>query len=328
MAEDIEPQGRDSDAAQDAALRRLLSQTPLSAAALQRVQDNVEREWRATWQQRRQRIRSAWAAALVACLVLAALLVWRGPQFWRTQTVFGQFAGEALALEVQRPGWFSRPGASTVLHVGDTVRARANTAIELRGGGWLRLRQGATVAVARRNELWLERGTAYVDLDSERFAGRLAVLTAYGRVEHLGTQFEATVESGQLRLRVREGTVRLTGLVEVQAMAGEELRLAGNGKLQRAYLAPYDAAWNWVQEPPTTLEVEGQSLLRLLRWVARESGRRLEFADAQVEQIADRSILHGSIRGLSPELALRAMLATTSLSAELRADSVVVAPGR
>jgi hypothetical protein len=72
------------------------------------------------------------------------------------------------------------------------------------------------------------------------------------------------------------------------------------------------------------MDVDGQPATVLLRWVARATGRQLEFANEHAQQLAERTVLHGTIGDLSPALAVRAVLATTSLSAEIGASTIRV----
>jgi hypothetical protein len=75
------------------------------------------------------------------------------------------------------------------------------------------------------------------------------------------------------------------------------------------------------------LAIEGRSLLSFLQWVSRELGRHLEFATPQVRDIAARTILHGTVQGREPSEALADVLATTSLSYEIRGDTILVQSG-
>jgi hypothetical protein len=64
-----------------------------------------------------------------------------------------------------------------------------------------------------------------------------------------------------------------------------------------------------------------------LRWVSRETGRPLNFADAKARQIADRTVLHGSVLHQAPIDAMSNVLATTSLTYEIRGNAIWVRSG-
>jgi ferric-dicitrate binding protein FerR (iron transport regulator) len=274
--------------------------------ALARIRSQVESRWRDETARRPQR-HYGWAGLLAASLSACAVLAW-----WTI--------GRSPVLGTVESGSLGAPA----LRVNQSVQARDNTSVRLSSGGVLRIKAGSSLVVTSRDEIALQDGTVYLDFDPAAAHGTLHVRTPLGVVQHLGTQFEVALLDHKLRVRVREGSVRVVGESPVQAGAGEELVLAADQTLQRRALAPYDSEWSWVASPPTSFDAEGKSALQLLDWVARETGRRIEFPNESAAQLARGTVLHGSIRGLSPDLALRAMLSTTSLAAEVRTDSIAV----
>ena len=54
-------------------------------------------------------------------------------------------------------------------------------------------------------------------------------------------------------------------------------------------------------EVAPTFHMEGQTLMEFLKWVTRENGWSLKFEDLKIEQTAFRTVLHGSLKGLSPQ---------------------------
>ena len=66
----------------------------------------------------------------------------------------------------------------------------------------------------------------------------------------------------------------------------------------------------------------------MLTWVARETGRHIEFADEKARQIAGQTRLHGSIHGLAPLDALDQVMSTTSLHFEMHDDVIRVSSHR
>jgi hypothetical protein len=81
--------------------------------------------------------------------------------------------------------------------------------------------------------------------------------------------------------------------------------------MQRSPLAADDAEWDWIHSLATPPPMEGRSAFEVLTWVARESGKRLVFADADAELRARGAILHGESRGLLPLELLDVLVATT-----------------
>jgi ferric-dicitrate binding protein FerR (iron transport regulator) len=151
------------------------------------------------------------------------------------------------------------------------------------------------------------------------------VMTRVGIIEHVGTEFEVVSTDQAVRIRVREGLIRLLGSVgAVTAPAGTELLARPGGRLSRRSVATYGRDWMWTAALAPDYEIEGRRLADFLQWVSRELGRQPDFADAHVREVADRTILHGSVRGREPLEALAIVLATTSLSYEIWDDAIRV----
>ena len=84
--------------------------------------------------------------------------------------------------------------------------------------------------------------------------------------------------------------------------------------------------WSWVALP-VAIDVENRTVMSFLRWVARETGCKLQFDDDQARASAEGTILHGSVSHLSIGTALQAVLATTSLRAEIGDGAIFVRGG-
>jgi hypothetical protein len=176
----------------------------------------------------------------------------------------------------------------------------------------------------------LQRGQIYVDLPPGTTAkSPFQVATRAGIVEHLGTAFEVLSGPQIVRLRVREGRVRLRGeTAEVIAEAGTELTATKAGVVSRRSISTYGRDWLWVAALAPDYEIEGRPLLGFLEWASRELGRPLRFSDAHAREVAERTILHGSVSGREPLDALASVLATTSLSYEIRGNTIWIQSGR
>jgi ferric-dicitrate binding protein FerR (iron transport regulator) len=198
------------------------------------------------------------------------------------------------------------------------------------GGVSVRLDAGTRLRLASAQRLVLERGAVYLDSGpAPHEAAPLAVATPAGLFAEVGTQFEVRVADGDrpaaARLRVREGRVELRrDGAPVLAGAGEELVVRGDGGLVRRPVAVYGEEWDWVLAAAPRLEIEGLGARRFLEWIARESGRRLEFADARAAAIAEAAVLHGSIAHLDLEEAARVALASCGLGHRVADGALVV----
>jgi ferric-dicitrate binding protein FerR (iron transport regulator) len=316
-----------SDQELDRTLTDLIPAPPLDSQALERIRVVVESEWRtSTALQRRSRAvrRWAWASLAAAVLVIAVTTAW-----------FAKFAGEpAVFGSISRAdgnGIDMRFHAGDPLRTGDTVKAHGPMLVLPAAGGSLRIAADSTVRIASAAEIRLERGKVYIDLPPapDRLA-RLNVWTHAGLIEHVGTGFEVLSDDTGVRIRVREGRIRLRSTAAagnakaILADAGTELLAVSGGAIVQRPVATYGPDWSWVASLAPAYEIEGQPLLDFLQWVSRELGRRLEFGDAHAHDIAARTILHGSIHDHEPLDALANVLATTSLRYEVLGDAIRV----
>jgi hypothetical protein len=146
----------------------------------------------------------------------------------------------------------------------------------------------------------LDSGALYVDAQKGPVPG-VEVRTALGTATDIGTQFEVRVEGDILDIRVREGIVSLTrGDEDFRIAQGFTLSVAADGGLATGSITAFDPSWSWVQAVAPPLDIEGVSVMSFLDWVSSETGLSLRFEDAEVEQLAAKTILHGSIEDLAP----------------------------
>jgi ferric-dicitrate binding protein FerR (iron transport regulator) len=222
-----------------------------------------------------------------------------------------------------------------VLQVGDTVRtgdqltAHGPVLIALSGGGTLRIAADTVVEITGEAQARLQRGQLYVDLPSGSSSQHpFRILTREGTIEHVGTGFEVFENDRVMRLRVREGRVLLHRDTEhMMADAGTELTAVPGSPVSRRAIDTYGRDWLWVAALAPDYEIEGRPLLGFLEWASRELGRPLKFSDPNARAVAERTILHGSVRGRDPLDALSSVLATTSLTYEIRGETIWIQSG-
>jgi ferric-dicitrate binding protein FerR (iron transport regulator) len=222
-----------------------------------------------------------------------------------------------------------RLGLGAVLLTGETLIARGSVLVRLEGGGTLRIARGTELETIAADEVALREGEVYVDMppDLPR-ASAFVVRTPVGLIEHLGTQFDVAAVDHEVRIRVREGRVRLLrGSGAETAVAGTELVVPKTGPISHRSIATHGRQWSWIEALEPEYEIEDRKLMDFLQWAARETGRRLSFADDRARDVAEQTRLHGSVRGLPPEAALEMVLTTTSLRSELEEDVIRVSSG-
>jgi len=295
------------------------------------LRESLRQEWRAVVAERRDRERRM-ALALAAGVMAAAIGAWLAvPYFTTPAQAVGTVAlatGE-LHEKSGRFGHWARVVPGVAVKTGQTLATEptGRGAITLASGISARLDQATRIRVEAADRLIVERGAVYVDAGADAAAAApLEIVTPAGSVRHLGTQYEVRVLDGGVRVRVREGIIewRMGSGSVTSGQAGEQLTIAG-GRIERGRVEPHDQAWDWVAAAAPGIEVEGLPLTGFLEWAARELGRRVEFATPEVAREAASVVLHGSVAGLSPSEALKAVLTTTRMQASLTDGRIIVA---
>ena len=292
-----------------------------------RMKTAVRAEWRQQTHARSRRIAIGWSVGMFAAAALiligVRLAVRDDPAMQSPQRELATI--EAVSGAVRLVSSSGRAADPTLFQTGD--RMREGDGVDTTSGGSVRLRlvSGASVRIDRGTRfrlisdstLALDEGTVYVDSGGRR-AGSIEVRTAVGIARDIGTRFEVRFNDSALRVRVRDGQVRLSQSRQSHdAHPGDELTLDGNGSVVRRTVPIYGTDWRWVETLAPPFDLEGRSLRDFLNWITSENGWQLRFADSVVEQKSQTTTLHGSITGLTPEEALVAVLPTSGVEHRL-----------
>jgi ferric-dicitrate binding protein FerR (iron transport regulator) len=203
--------------------------------------------------------------------------------------------------------------AGEALISGSEVRTDPDTRVALVFGKGLSLRVDASthLKMLAADQISVEHGRIYIDSPTNVVAP-LLVKTAFGSVNHLGTQYQVQVSNNRLTISVREGRVAVVGgYGKAQLAANESAVYTEQGEIARTAIASQDASWIWATQAAPTFAIDNRSLASFLDWVARETGRTVAYATPQARVQAEQLILRGSVEKLSPDQALQAVLATT-----------------
>lgn len=293
----------------------ILKRTGARPAPPDDVAAQVKAEVREVWRQEVEQVRRRSAArrwyALAASIVGAVALGW---------LVLQPNPAPATAMSVVRvvnDVQYLDGGTWRALHDGDALARPATLRTSENGLVALRTQAGADIRVASSSDLafdadavTLEHGAVYVDTGAAPQA--VSIRTPFGVARDIGTRFEVRVEPTQWRVQVRDGSVVVDDDdVRETAGAGRRLVIDADNLVERTEVSSWDESWLWTQRAAGTLEIEGASLHDYLDWVGRETGRQVSYADSIIEREAKRTILHGSIDGLTPRESLSSVLATT-----------------
>jgi ferric-dicitrate binding protein FerR (iron transport regulator) len=313
----------------DRDLNEALRTRPLSAEALTRIQAAVQKEWTDlhAGSQRSISRRRVWVAVAAGICSIALILAWltRTPP---TPVLFGSISrienGETVVGSKGVQGRSVRVGDP--IRPADVLTAHGIGLVSLPAGSNLRIGAETVINVLGQSDIELVRGMIYVDHPPAAAAtSLLRVHTRAGTIEHVGTAFEVFSSEQIVRVRVREGEVRLRNAGhDILAEAGTEIVATSDGVISHGSVPLNGEQWRWVSSMAPAYEIEGRPLLDFLEFESRELGYRLVFADPRAKQVAERTILHGTVRGREPLDAVSSVLATTSLTYSIRGNTLQV----
>ena len=309
----------------DREVARLISQAggrPDPGAGLtESVRVALEQEWRAALARRRAlRTRGYWLAASLAAVAIAGswTVLRRAPE--PAPLFVGTIIGTRGSVLVAPRAGRTLIAAGDALVAGSRVEA-GPLAVALLTVGSVGVRVGpdTVLGLEHPGEINLLRGKIYVDSGAAPDGNTLLVMTEFGRVTHVGTQYQIRVQPGEfMEAGVREGQLRVNALGHAQIVErGWGLRLFKDKTITRISMPSFDAQWQWVSDFVPEFSIEGRSLSAFLDWFARETGRTLVFVMPVRREHTDQTTLSGNIVGLTPLQALDAIVATTRFQCDL-----------
>jgi ferric-dicitrate binding protein FerR (iron transport regulator) len=305
----------------DGLLREVGPRPEPSPEMQQSIRAAVHAEWQSMVTQRsRRKQRLTWGIAASIAVVFGGSLLLR----YSTVAPFDltplasivkvQSATSIGKVQVSTSGATWRDAiAGELLKAGTEVRTDSITrvALDFGNGQSVRVDVGSQLKILAANQTNLMRGGLYVDA-SNRDAAPLIVQTAFGAVKHLGTQYQVRLASDRMTITVREGRVAVAGKYgNTQIAANESAIYNDQGEIGRTSVTSRDIEWQWAAQTAPSFALDNRTLASFLNWVARETGRSVTYATPAARLQAEQLILRGSIDNLSPDQALRAVMATT-----------------
>jgi ferric-dicitrate binding protein FerR (iron transport regulator) len=303
------------------AIERLLELAGPRQAPAGNHYDRARHAAHAAWLEEVRRARRQRAARMAGVSLATAALLALAAVTWRRDS-----APVATPADVVVATHHGAP-----LRVGAALRtdARTRTALHLANGIEVRLDIDSEIAFAGASTLTLARGAVFVDTGSATGPNRsIDVRTALGTAHDVGTRFEVRLVDDVMRVRVREGVVRVTTTWSAESgERGIELVATGSGGIIRAQAPLTGEAWDWITLAGAPFDLDGKTLADFLAWVTREGGWETRFQTDALARSASTIVLSGSIDGLTPEQALRAVLATCGLTHRRTGDVVTIHAG-
>lgn len=284
----------------------------------------VREEWRATVGRRRRRsnvMRYA-VAAMVLLGVFATLSLFRTPALPAVQVASIDKSIGPVYLLGERAELRATDDLAAIMS-GQTIVTGddAGLSVAWGEGGSLRLDQNTRVEFTDTESVFLSEGRVYFDsraavigaFDEASETPPFGLHTPLGQVQHVGTQYMATVDGDVLVVSVREGEVAIEGTYyDHSAKSGEQVTLSGGQRPSVLSIAGSGGEWDWIATTTPVVDVDGRNLMEFLEWASRELGLQLAF-EGGAQSVAESAILHGSIDS-APADALRMRLASAALS--------------
>jgi len=286
--------------------------------------DKVYEEVHKTWRRdalRGRILRWLLPAGVAATAVIAMVMVLQPEQ-----------ATVQIAASISRvvgSGQFtSEYPAGAAVHVGQVISTAPGEGVSLllARNESLRVDENTQLRVDAADQFTLLGGRVYADTGQFVYRdGGLKIDTQFGLVTDVGTQFSVMATDQSLDVAVREGRVDVQNDTEsYAARMGERLILIQGEAATVAELDTHDASWDWIVELTPDFDMTNKSLLDFLKWAARETGRDLQFESDESRMFAMRTDVHGSVEGLTPDEALEAILATTTVRYQIADDRILI----
>ena len=303
----------------------------MRAESLERMQQELRPLWQeqqASASPSRPRFRLFAAAAMLA-LAIAAVFVTRSA-LREPPVPFATVARHDGEVSVWGP---SGSEQAEVLALGSTLETgqsiatgtRSRIALLAINGHSVRLDRDSRLVLVSEREIRLEQGAVYLDSGPDSSPeSAISVLTEFGTVTEIGTQFEVRVAADSVRVRVREGEVsvgsRRTGH---RAVSGEELTVSKSSVVRHA-IDLYSGIFDWVGAIAPVRPTHKSPLPEFLEWAARENGLALEYSDPSAAEWAAGIKLTGDLEGLSPRQALDAVMPAVELSYRIEDGQLII----
>ena len=325
----VDPDDVHDDLVVASLLRMSGPREPVPDDHMQRLKTAAHADWARVVVGHRRRRMMTWAAsglAAAAAVVLALKLTGDVSAPANTPLVLAtvEALSDAARLSTSAGGRDVVP-----LRIGDRLSdsvdvfttGSGTATLRLMSGGLLSMSSDTVLRLPSADAVVLTAGAVFID---SKGTASVEVRTRFGVVHDIGTQFEVSLTSAGLRVRVREGAVLVKRDQQTHdAHAGDDILLDADGQLtRRAMSASSDWAWGTWAHP--SFELEGRSLREFLDWVVEEMGWQLQFATPAAEDKASTTTLHGSIRELTAEEALAAVLPTSGVEHQMNGKVLLI----
>lgn len=212
------------------------------------------------------------------------------------------------------------------LNTGAKLRTGPSGFVAVRQGGYdIRIHSSSAISL-HYNSITVDAGEIYISNEDRGDAqGRIKVLTRYGEIEDIGTQFTVRVDHDRVVSTVRRGAVLVTTpseeyRAEADPETARQITFDDRHLLEISDRSPSGPAWEWIYQSSLDYELEGQSVFDFLQWSSGETGAKIRYATQSAEIYARVTLLHGDLNDLNPDEAIEPVLESTHLRVERRGE--------
>lgn len=215
------------------------------------------------------------------------------------------------------------PGLLT-LQLGTAIASSGVSRWSLADGTDIRLADATTLRWLGSNEVSLLEGDIFISTEG---ADSFVVQTKFGRVSDVGTQFIVSADATGLEVAVREGLVKVASPTIEHLSAplkpGEaSIITVQNSHVVETSAHPADSRWSWVHEAPAGYS--SNNPLELLKQIARDLGKRLEFSSPGVRASLANETVVGDFKGMTPSQALTILSQTSGFDWRENEDALTI----
>lgn len=228
-------------------------------------------------------------------------------------------------LQTSEDGITWQAASSVDFPAGTFLKADQPVSMTLSNNMNTRLASGTVISLGDTDNISLMTGSIYADSYHQVKDSQFAIATEYGTARDIGTQFMVTAREDGWSVQVREGEVEIfdDGFAD-RLQPGERIVIAENNLVSEENVTIHDPSWHWTESARPAFNIDGRPVDEYLQWVARETGKELQYASTPARTSAEKSRLSGSISNLGATESLSHVLPATDLELIDSAENVIM----
>ncbi|MFK7864302.1 MAG: FecR domain-containing protein [Pseudohongiellaceae bacterium] len=278
------------------------------------VKANVKKIWHEEVEQRKNHKNYGRWFAAAASLVVAVSAIFFLPQNENPEVFASLIQNTGIIEYRNKTQQWSLLSSDQALSPGTELRSgnASYGSLDLSNGMTLRMDQNTRLSFEALDRIYLATGGIYAESHSELDEQSITIETQWGSARDIGTRFEVRADADQWRVQVRDGLVVVNqNTITNTLAANERLVIDKNDQVTKETVSAADQSWHWTQHAPSLFNMEGANLKDFINWWSRETGRVVHFRNTEDLSSSEKTILHGSLEGVSVTDSLEVVLATT-----------------